>query len=103
MCRKHGAGRNINWKYESRLRSRLVDDDDDDDVETRVVCLYPMLTAPLHSSFVVAIRTNVQYLDMTLLTSIFLVGPTSLIQCYILSHQLQKHSSRKGYFIRNFS
>ena len=68
MCREPGAGRKINWKYESRLRFRFDEDDDDDDnVETCFVCLYPMLTAPLHSSFVVAIRTNVQYLDMTIL------------------------------------
>ena len=85
----------------SRLRFRLVDDDDDDDVddddnvETRVVCLYPMLTAPLHSSFVVAIRTNVKYLDMTLLTSILFLFSTSLISCCIVSHQMKQHSSSK--------
>lgn len=61
----------------SRLRFRL--DDDDDDVETRVVCLYPMLTAPLHSTLVVAIRTNVKYLNMTLLTSILLLGHLTLL------------------------
>jgi hypothetical protein len=81
----------------SRLRFRLDDDDDDDDdVETRFVCFYSMLTARLHSSFVVAIRTNVQYLDMTLLTSIVPLCSTSLILCYIVSHQLKQHSSIKG-------
>jgi hypothetical protein len=51
----------------SRLRLRLDDDDDDDDdndnVGKRVVCLYPMVTALMNSSFVVAIKKNVQYLD----------------------------------------
>ena len=80
----------------SRLRFRLDDDDDDDNVEKSVLCLYPMLTALMNSSFVVAIQTNVQYLDRTLLTSTLLLGSTSLIPCCIVSHQLKQHSSRKG-------
>ena len=57
MCRKPGAVIKINWKYVPRIRFRLDDgdDDDDDNVEKRVVCLYPMITAPLQSSFVVAV------------------------------------------------
>lgn len=82
----------------SRLWHTLrLDDDDDDNVEIRAACLYPMLTAPLHSSFVVAIRAKVQYPVLTLLNSILLLGHLkSLVPCYIVSHQLKQHNTRKG-------
>ena len=60
-----------------------------------------MLTAPLHSSFVVAIRTNVQYLDMTILTSIVLLGHmTPLFRAQLKQHYFKKTATLLGIFLK---